>query len=250
MVIGAKRGHHLFVLEQRDADERCDLPCPERRAVVIAESLVGFHIADNDSRAALEGLAHRLSHTDLQGWSDEWLDAAGVLAVHPVLAAVEFRITDAGNPEVLAKMSCGSLLDGGGVAQRAERVVQHEKKRQPLFVRAQFGFRLAVLERRPGPIGDFLHQGNFVDGPYARRAVVNAERGDETAVLDQQRTDVGPDRRRLQRRPLLGRVRLGRCVVDRQRPSFQDVCRTTAAHIAPLHDGRLTRARRRRSLRR
>ena len=32
-----------------------------------------------------------------------------------------------------------------------------------------------------------------------------------------------------------GRVRLGRRVVDRQRPAFQDVCRAAAAQIAPLN---------------
>ena len=167
--------------------------------------------------------------------SDERLDAAGVLAANDVLAALEFRVADAGSAEVLAKMPCSSFLDGRGVAQRAERVVQPEKKRQPLFVRAQLGFRLAVLERRPDPIGDFLNEGNLVGRPHAWRAAVNSERADETAVLDQQRTNVGPDARRLQRRALLWRVRLGRRVVDRQRPAFQDVCRAAAAQIAPLN---------------
>ena len=132
-------------------------------------------------------------------------------------------------------MPCRNFLDGRRIAQRAERVVQPEKKRQPLFVRAQLGFRLAVLERRPDPIGDFLNEGNLVGRPHAWRAAVNAERADETAVLDQQRTDVGPDARRLQRRALLCRVRLGRRVIDRQRPAFQDVCRAAAAQIAPLN---------------
>ena len=58
---------------------------------------------------------------------------------------------------MLAQMPCSSFLDGRRIAQRADRVVQPEKKRQPLFVRAQFGFRLAVLERRPDPIGNFLN---------------------------------------------------------------------------------------------
>ena len=80
------------------------------------------------------------------------------------------------------------FLDGRGVAQRAHGVVQPEEKRQPLFVCAQFGFSLAMLERRPDPIGDFLNEGDLVGRPDAWRAAVNAERADETAVLDQQRT--------------------------------------------------------------
>ena len=139
-------------------------------------------------------------------------------------------------------MPCGGFLDGGGVAQRAERVVQPEEKRQPLFVPAQLGFRLAVLDRRPDPIGDILSQGNFVGRPHAWRAAVDAERADETAVLDQQRTDVGADACRLQRRALFRRVRFGRRVVDRQRPSIQNVCGAAAAQVAPLNaafcDGR------------
>jgi hypothetical protein len=85
-----------------------------------------------------------------------------VLAANDVLAAAEFRIADAGRAEVLAQMPCRGLLDGCRVAQRTDRVVQPEKKRQPLFVRAQVGFSLAVLERRPDPIGDLLNQCNLV----------------------------------------------------------------------------------------
>ena len=144
---------------------------------------------------------------------------------------------------MLAQQSCGGFLDGGRVAQRAERVVEPEEKRQPLFVRAQLGFRPAVLERRPDPIGHFLNEGNLVGRPHAWRAAVNAERADEPAVLDQQRTDVGADTRRLQRRALLRRVRLGRRVVDRQRPAFQDVCRPAAAEIAPTKSGRRLKGR-------
>ena len=170
-----------------------------------------------------------------RGVSHERLGAAGVLAANDVLAAPEFRVADAGCAEVLAQMPCRGLLDGRGIAQRADRVVQPEKKRQPLLVRAQLGFRLAVLERRPDPIGDLLDQRNLVGRPHPRRAAVNAERADETAVLDQQRTGVGPDIRRLQRRALLCRVRPGRGVIDRERPAFQDVCRATADQIAPLN---------------
>ena len=134
---------------------------------------------------------------------------------------------------MLAQKPCRGLLDGGGVAQRADRVVQPEKKRQPLLVGAQFGFRLAVLERRPDPIGDFLDERDLVGRPHAWRAAVNAEGADETAVLDQQRTGVGADARRLQRRALFCRVRAGRRVIDRQRPAFQDVCRAASAQVAP-----------------
>ena len=186
------------------------LPRPERRALVIAEPLICLHVVDNDGLAALEGIAQRRPHTDLHGRSDERLDAAGVLAANHVFAALEFSVADAGNAEVLAKMPCSRFLDGRGAAQRAERVVQPEKKRQALFVRAQLGFRLAVLERRPDPIGDFLNEGNLVWRPHAWRAAVNSERADETAVLDQQRTNVGLDPRRLQRRALLWRVRTRR----------------------------------------
>ena len=85
-----------------------------------------------------------------------------MLAANDVLAAPEFRIADAGCTEVLAKVLCCSLLDGRRIGQRADRVVQPENKRQPLFVGAQLGYRLAVLERRPDPIGNFLDQGNLV----------------------------------------------------------------------------------------
>ncbi len=62
-MIGAERGNHLPVLEQRRADKRRDLPRPERRAVVIAEPLIRLHVVDNDGLAALEGLAQRRPHS-------------------------------------------------------------------------------------------------------------------------------------------------------------------------------------------
>ena len=233
-MIDAERGHHLPVFEPRHAGKRRDLPRPEHRPVVIAEPLIRLHVADHDGLAAPESLAQRAPHGDSQRHSDERLGASGVLAANDVLAAPELRIADAGDAEILAKMPCRSFLDGGRIAQRADRVVQPEKKPQPLLVGAQFGFRLAVLERRPDPIGDFLNQSNLIGRPHAWRAAVNAERAHETAVLDQQRTGVGPDTRRLQRRALLCRVRAARGVIDRQRPAFQDVCRATSDQIAPL----------------
>ena len=50
---------------------------------------------------------------------------------------------------MLGKQPGRRFEDGGGIAQRPERIIQPKKKRQPLFVRAQLGLRLVVLERRP-----------------------------------------------------------------------------------------------------
>ncbi len=185
IVIGAERGNQLPVFEQRRADKRRDLPRPERRSLVVAEAPIGLHVGDNDGLPALESLVQRGPHRDSQGLSDERFDAVGVLAADDVLAAFEFRIANASRAEVLTQMACRSFLDGRGVAQRAECVVQPEKKCEPLLVRPQFGFRLTVLERCPDPIGNFLSEGNLVGRPDARRAAVNAERADETTVLDE-----------------------------------------------------------------
>ena len=57
-VIGAERRDHLSVLEQRHADERRDLPRPERRPVVVAEPRSVSHVVDDDGLAAPERLAH------------------------------------------------------------------------------------------------------------------------------------------------------------------------------------------------
>jgi len=240
-VIGAEHGDHPPVLEQRHGDKRGDLPRPQRRTVVIVEPWIRLDVADHDGLAALESVAQRRPHADLQRRSDQRFDPTCVLAANDVLGTIEFRVADAVDAEILAKIRCGSLLDGRGGAQRAERVVQSEKKRQPLFVRAQFGFRPAVLECRPGPIGDILNEVNLVGRPHTWRAAVNAERADETAIFDQQRTDVGSDSRRLQRRALLGGVSFGRRVMDRQRPAFQNVFGAAAAEIAPLQAARQRR---------
>ena len=234
VVIGAERGNHPAVFEQPQADKRRDLPRPECRPVVVAEPLIRLHVADDDHLAAQESLAQLRPHGDSQRPSDERRDAAGVLAPDDVFAALGFRVADAGCAEVLAEMLCGNFLDGRRVAQRADRVVQPEKKREPLFVRPQFGLRLAVLERRPDAIGNVLNEGYLVGRPDTRRAAVDGEYADETAVLDQQRTNVRADARRLQRRALLRGVTLGRRVVDRQRPTLQDVRRAAAGQIAPL----------------
>ena len=151
----------------------------------------------------------------------------------PGIAAVQLRITDAGHAQILAEMSCGGLLDRRRIAQRAERVVQVEQKRQPLLVRPQFGFRLPVLERRPGPIGDVLNQGELVGRPHAWGAAVHAEGAHEPAVFNEQRAGIRADVHSLQRGALLGGVRPAGRVSDRQRPAFQDVCHTAADQIAP-----------------
>ena len=62
---------------------------------------------------------------------------------------------------------------------------------------------------------------------------MNSERADEPAVLDQQRTNIGADSRRLQRRSLLNGVRLDRRVADRQCPALQDVLCAARAQVAP-----------------
>ena len=57
VVRGAKCGNHLSVFETRDADQRRDLPRPERRSVVVAEPLIRLHVPDHDGLAAPESLA-------------------------------------------------------------------------------------------------------------------------------------------------------------------------------------------------
>ena len=157
-MIGAERGNHLPVFEQRRADKRRDLPRPERRPLVVAQPLIGLHVVDDDGLAAPERLAQRRPRRRFaRALSDERLDAAGVLAANDVARGRRVPRSRRGRRRGARQDACAAVSwMAAGVAQRPERVVQPEEKRQPLFVRAQLGFRLAVLERRPDPIGDFL----------------------------------------------------------------------------------------------
>ena len=98
-----------------------------------------------------------------------------VLAENLVIAAVEFRIADAGGAEVLGEEACGSRLHLAGIAQRPKRVVEPEEKLQALLVGAELGFRPAVFERRPDTVGDVLRERDLVRGPHARLAAVDPE---------------------------------------------------------------------------
>ena len=232
-MIAAERRDHLTTFEKRHADERRDLLRLHRRALVVAEPRVCRDVADRDRLAAPERFAQLRADLDEPRLSNQRRHAARVLAADDVVAALDFRITDPPDAEMLAEQPCRGFLDVAGVAQRAERVVQSQEKRQTLFVRAQLRFGFAVLKCRPRAIGDLLGQHHFVRRPPARHAAVNAERRDEPAVLDQKRADVRADPRRLQRRALLRRVRFCRGVVDEQRAALQDFFGAAAAQIRP-----------------
>src|SRR3954471_10750628 len=68
---------------------------------------------------------------------------------------------------------------------------------------------------------------------------MDAERADEAAVLDQQRTDIRADSGGVQRRSLLDRVRLDRRVADRQGAAGQDFLRAARTKVDPGKAGRL-----------
>ena len=202
--------------------------------MAVAQPRIRLHVVDDEGLAAPERRAHFLAEGDARRLSDERRVTLGVLAENLVFAAVEFRIADAGGAEVLAEEACGSRLNLAWFAQRPKRVVEPEKKFQPLFVGAQLGFGLAVLDGRPDTVGDVLRQRDLVRCPDSRLAAVNPERSDELAVLHEQRTDVGADARRLQRFALSRRMRLRRRVVDEQRAAFEDVFGAAAAEFRPL----------------
>ena len=218
VVSGAEHGNGLPVFEQRHADHGRNLSRPERRPLFVAEPLIRPHVADHDGLAARERLAHLRAHEDSPKRAAGGVVVARVLAADDELAVAKLGVGDAGDAELLAQMPGRRVLDGGGIAQGAERVVQPQKKRQPLLVPPQFGFRLAVLERRPDPIGRHFNQGDLISRPDPRRGAVDAERPEPSAVLDQRRAD---ERRGVTGQQLLalrGREpRIRTDVVDRHR---------------------------------
>src|SRR5215208_4734350 len=136
-MIGTERGHHPSALEQHHADERRDLPRLQCRAVGVAQPRLCPHVVDDDGLAALERLAQFIAYGDPRPLSGERWDAVRVLAKNGVLAALEFRIADAGRAEVLSQEPCGGLLDVAGIAQRPERIVEPKEKLESFFVCAQ-----------------------------------------------------------------------------------------------------------------
>ena len=76
---------------------------------------------------------------------------------------------------MLAEQPCGSFLDFARITQRAKGIVEPKEKLQPLFVRQQLRFRLAMLDGRPDSISDVPDQRDLVRCPHAWLAAVNTE---------------------------------------------------------------------------
>ena len=234
-MIGAEGRDHPSALEQRRPDERRDLPRLHRPPMVVAQPRIRLHVVDDDGLAAPERRAHFLTERDARRISGERRDTLGVLAANFVFVAVEFRIADAGDAEVLCEEACGSRLNLSGIAQRPKRVVEPKEKLQALFVRAQLGFGLAVLERRPDT--DRRRPAPARSRPLSTRAARGCGSRTTRRTVHPSRawTDVGANARRLQRFALGRRMRLRRRVVDEQRAAFKDVFGAAAAEVSPLN---------------
>ena len=162
-----------------------------------------------------------------------------MLVADHVFAAFEPGIADPGDIEVLGEQPCGAFQNRRRVTQVAKRIVQGEKKRQPFFVGAQLRFRSVMLERRPDSIRHLFGKRDLLGRPHTWRAAMDAECADEAAVLDQQRSNIRADTRRLQRCSLLDGVRLDQRVADRQRAAFQNFLGAAGTEVDPGKAGRL-----------
>src|SRR5262245_15734397 len=145
-MIDAEAGHDSSVFDQCCYDEGRDLSLVQRRPIAVAQPRIARAVVDDDGLAARERVAYQLIRHYLSRLPDERRDVARVLAANDVLAALDFRVGDAGDAKVLPEETRGRLLNVTGVTEGPKRVVEPQQKLQLVLVCAELSFGLAVLE--------------------------------------------------------------------------------------------------------
>ena len=125
------------VAEQREVDERRDLPRAQLVAGGRVQPWVGRDIADAHQRArpifAHEGVVERRHAV----FADDRGHAAGMVARHRQPVVADIAVKHPRHTQPLAQPGRGQLRDLGSVGQRAQRVGQVQQEALPLFALAQ-----------------------------------------------------------------------------------------------------------------
>src|SRR5437867_3113 len=97
-------------------------------ALGVGEPRVRADVVDHDRLAAAARLEQRLAKRENRPVAKKWRDAAGMTPGDLERLVVDRGVDDATDAQVLAEQARGDVLQLGGIAQGADRLVEPEQK--------------------------------------------------------------------------------------------------------------------------